>query len=255
MGVTGHCQCEAARVAAATFHDGCLVEQNSRSPEPALTADRVTLAGPWADSLCSALFFASGFAALNYQIAWQRSLFGWYGVDLDSVSAIVSIFMLGLGVGALAGGWLADRFPEKRIFIFAAIEAMIAVFGFFSLDLIDGAGAMFASQPLPVIVALTFAVFLIPTCAMGATLPVLVTELASRTGNIGVSTGQLYYINTLGAAVGALVAAYALLPLGGLDGTVAIAAAINMGIALTAAIALSARAPRQLPAAAQGAAS
>ncbi len=134
-------------------------------------ADGTTLAGPWADSLCSALFFASGFAALNYQIAWQRSLFGWYGVDLDSVSAIVSIFMLGLGVGALAGGWLADRFPARRIFMFAAIEAMIAVFGFFSLDVIDGAGAMFASQPLPVIVALTFAVFLIPTCAMGATLP------------------------------------------------------------------------------------
>ena len=63
-------------------------------------------------------------------------------------------------------------------------------------------------------------------------LPVLVTELANRTGNIGVSTGQLYYINTLGAAVGALVAAYALLPLGGLDGAVAIAAAINMGIVL-----------------------
>lgn len=259
MGVTGHCRCEAARVAAATFHDGCLVEQNSYRLEPALGADPAangsTLAGPWADNLCSALFFASGFAALNYQIAWQRALFGWYGVDLDSVSAIVSIFMLGLGVGALAGGWLADRFPGKRILVFAAIEAMIAVFGFYSLDVIDGAGAIFASQPLPVIIVLTFAVFLIPTCAMGATLPVLVTELANRTGNVGVSTGQLYYINTLGAAVGALAAAYALLPMGGLDGAVTTAAAINMIIALTAAIALGTRAPRHLPAAAQGAAS
>lgn len=238
---------------------GSLVEQNSRNSEAVLEssrpADGTTLAGAWADSLCSGLFFASGFAALNYQIAWQRSLFGWYGVDLDSVSAIVSIFMLGLGVGALAGGWLADRFAGQRILVFSAIEAMIALFGFFSLDLIDGAGAMFASLPLPMIVALTFAVFLIPTCAMGATLPVLVTELANRTGNVGVSTGQLYYINTLGAATGALAAAYVLLPWGGLDGAVAIAAAINFGIALTAAVALNARVQRRLPAAAQGATS
>ena len=34
--------------------------------------------------LSAALFFASGFAALLYQVAWQRALFGWFGVDLDS---------------------------------------------------------------------------------------------------------------------------------------------------------------------------
>src|SRR5262249_3160615 len=60
--------------------------------------------------LTGILFFASGFAALLYQIAWQHALFGWYGVDLDSVSTIVSVFMLGLGFGAMIGGWLADHF-------------------------------------------------------------------------------------------------------------------------------------------------
>jgi MFS family permease len=69
--------------------------------------------------LTGVLFFASGAAALFYQIAWQRTLFGWYGVDLDSVSVIVSIFMLGLGVGAIVGGWLADHFQFKRILVFS----------------------------------------------------------------------------------------------------------------------------------------
>lgn len=189
--------------------------------------------------LTSGLFFASGFAALSYQIAWQRALFGWYGVDLDSVSAIVSIFMLGLGVGALIGGWMADRWPDHRLLVFSLIEGMIAVFGFFSLDIIDGAGALFFDQSLTVIVALTFVVFLVPTCAMGATLPVLVTELTSRTGNVGASTGQLYYINTLGAAIGAIAVAYVLLPWGGLDGAVRVAACLNLAISLTAALALN----------------
>ena len=188
-------------------------------------------------SLTAGLFFASGFAALNYQIAWQRSLFGWYGVDLDSVSAIVSIFMLGLGAGALIGGWLADRFPRHRILTFSIVELLIALFGFVSLDVIDGMGTLLATQSLPVIVAATFAIFAIPTCAMGATLPVLVTELTARIGNVGESTGQLYFINTLGAATGCLAAAFVILPFAGLDGVVLIAACVNLAISGTAAIA------------------
>ena len=84
--------------------------------------DAPSIPGRFTFALTRALFFASGFAALLYQIAWQRVLFGWYGVDLDSVSVIVSIFMLGLGAGAVVGGWLADRFASRRILLFASIE-------------------------------------------------------------------------------------------------------------------------------------
>jgi spermidine synthase len=202
---------------------------------------QLNLDGSRAVVFLGALFFASGFSALNYQIAWQRALFGWYGVDLDSVSAIVSIFMFGLGVGALIGGWLADRYPARRILIFSAVEMMIAVFGFVSLDVIDGAGLLFAEQPLPVIVGMTFLIFMIPTCAMGATLPVLVTELTARSGNVGQSTGQLYFINTLGAGIGALSAAMFIMPRAGLDGLVMVAATLNLAVSLAAALALKSK--------------
>ncbi len=192
------------------------------------------IAGQLPMLLSGALFFASGVAALLYQIAWQRTLFGWYGVDLDSVSAIVSIFMLGLGGGALVGGWLADRFSAHRILVFALVELTIGLFGLISLDVIDGLGAKFSGEALGVIVALTFVVFLIPTCAMGATLPVLVTELATRTGNVGASTGRLYFINTLGAAAGAYAASHILLRIAGLDMLTYVAAGINLTIALAA---------------------
>ncbi len=181
-------------------------------------------------ALTSFLFFGSGVAALLYQIAWQRMLFGWYGVDLDSVSAIVSIFMLGLGLGAVTGGWLADRFQRHRIFIFSLIELTIAIFGSFSLDVIDSIGSRYVGSSLPDIIVLTFVVFIIPTCAMGATLPVLVTELVARTKNVGFSTGNLYFVNTLGAAVGAFAAAFLVLPRAGLDGLVTIAAALNFSV-------------------------
>ena len=184
--------------------------------------------------LSAALFFASGFAALLYQIAWQRALFGWYGVDLDSISTIISVFMLGLGIGAMIGGWLADRFQYRRILIFSLIELTIGAFGFFSLGIIDGIGDRVAAESLPRLIAITFIFFAAPTCAMGATLPVLVTELVDLTHNVGFSTGALYFINTLGAATGALAGGLALLSLYGLGGLVTIAAILNFSIAAVA---------------------
>ena len=55
------------------------------------------------------LFFMSGVPALLYQIVWQRALFTLYGVNIESVTMIVTVFMLGLGLGSLAGGWLSAR--------------------------------------------------------------------------------------------------------------------------------------------------
>jgi MFS family permease len=189
--------------------------------------------------LAGSLFFLSGFAALLYQVAWQRELFGWFGVDLDSVSTIVSVFMLGLGVGAMTGGWLADRFARRRILIFSLIELTMGVFGFFSLGIVDGVGALFGADSLPRLVVLTFLVFIVPTGAMGATLPVLVTELVDITDNVGFSTGTLYFVNTLGAAAGALAGGLVLLPLYGLDGVVTIAAVLNLSISAVAYRAIS----------------
>jgi spermidine synthase len=81
------------------------------------------------------LFFLSGVPALLYQIVWQRALFTIYGVNIESVTIIVTVFMLGLGLGSLAGGWLSKRLSVPLLRLFAAIEAGIAVFGCVSMQL------------------------------------------------------------------------------------------------------------------------
>ena len=62
----------------------------------------------WRRVLC-VLFFFSGFPALIYQLTWQRALFRTFGVNIESVTIVVTAFMLGLGLGSLAGGWLSKR--------------------------------------------------------------------------------------------------------------------------------------------------
>lgn len=59
------------------------------------------------------LFLVSGFAALIYQIVWERALFSAFGVNIESITIVVSLFMLGLGLGSMAGGIVARRFPGR----------------------------------------------------------------------------------------------------------------------------------------------
>lgn len=187
-------------------------------------------------------FFLSGAAALVYQSAWQRMLVAVVGADLESVTLIVSAFMAGLGVGAWWGGWLADRFPGRCLWMFCGIELAIGLFGVVSPAVFAFIGQHLAALDRASTAALCFGLLLLPTAGMGATLPILVTHSVRFTSApIGASTGQLYFLNTLGAAVGAFSMAFVLLHWGDLKAAVRLAALLNLGAALGVAVLLRSR--------------
>ena len=156
------------------------------------------------ERLLFGVFFVSGVSALIYQVAWQRLLFGAFGVDIESITIIVSTFMLGLGCGALAGGQLSDRMGHRTIPMFALCELCIGLFGVASPSLIPAVGEHFLQSSMPVIALVNFLLILLPASFMGATLPMLVAHLFQRNANVGVSIGSLYLSNTMGAALGAM---------------------------------------------------
>lgn len=182
----------------------------------------------------SAVFFLSGGAALVYQIVWQRALFVVYGLDSVSVTVVVTAFMLGLGLGSLAGGALSRRYPMKVVTLFAISELGIGLFGFVSLDLFGAVAGLTQGIGHLGTGIVAFLLVVVPTTLMGATLPLLVTYATSRSGNVGRSVGTLYFVNTLGAAAGAYLAATVLLGALGLNDTVQAAAALNAGLGVVA---------------------
>jgi len=177
------------------------------------------------------LFAASGIAGLIYQIAWQRVLFAAFGSDIESVSLIVATFMLGLGLGALAGGWLADRLPGKEFLIFALCETGIGLYGLFSVNLLRFVGEAFVQSPRAAMALVNFLLVLPPTAFMGGTLPILIAGVARRLGHVGRATGHLYSVNTFGAAMGALLTAWILFDLVDLTTAVRMAAILNLVVA------------------------
>src|SRR5215467_8356581 len=100
----------------------------------------------WTRILC-VLFFFSGFPALIYQLTWQRALFRIFGVNIESVTIIVAAFMLGLGIGSLAGGWLSQRSRIALLPLLAGIELATGAFGAVSLFVFDYVGALTAAWP------------------------------------------------------------------------------------------------------------
>lgn len=183
-------------------------------------------------------FFLSGLAALIYQVCWQRMLFIAFGVDIDSVTIIVSTFMFGLGIGALAGGWLADLKPRLIPLMFCVAELLIAVIGFFSPDILGHTGKLTSGMSIPSAAATSFLLLLPPTLLMGSTLPMLIVHVSRRTGSVGVATGTLYSINTFGAALGAFLTGFVLLYWLDLRQATLLAAAANALAAITIITAL-----------------
>ncbi len=179
----------------------------------------------------AAIFFVSGFSALIYQVSWQRLLFTGFGVDLTSVTLIISVFMMGLGVGAFFGGRIADRFSHNIILIFCMVELFIGIFGLASYHLILGLQTVLVHTSLPILAITTFFLLLLPTFLMGLTLPLLTGFFNQFIDNIGQSIGTLYFYNTLGAAIGALATGFILFNYLTLSQTIQVAAVGNIMIA------------------------
>lgn len=184
-------------------------------------------------STLAAIFFISGFSALIYQVCWQRLLFTGFGVDLTSVTIIISIFMVGLGMGAFYGGRMADKLKENTIFIFCLIEFLIGMFGFFSSKLILLLQDHFVYSSILKISFLNFILLLFPTFLMGSTLPLLTSFFNRFLNNVGESIGVLYFYNTLGAGFGALGTGFIFFNYIGLSETIYIAATLNVIVAIS----------------------
>ena len=178
----------------------------------------------------AAIFFISGLSALIYQVCWQRLLFTGFGVDLTSITVIVSVFMAGLGIGAFFGGRIADKFSKNIIILFCLIEFGIGCFGLLSHHLILNLQDMLIHANLVMTAWGSFILLLFPTFLMGTTLPLLTSFFNQHIQNIGDSIGQLYFYNTLGAAFGALATGFILFNHFTLSHTINIAAMLNLAI-------------------------
>jgi len=181
-------------------------------------------------SFLSLIFFFSGFASLIYQVVWQRILTLHYGVGAISITIIVTIYMLGLGIGALFGGIVVER-TKSRISLYFLVELLIGLFGLISLPILSFLGRYTAGTNYFHSSFYVFSFLFIPTLLMGTTLPILTKLFNNLIHDFMATVSLLYFINTIGAALGSLFASYFLISFFGLDSALYFAVTINFILA------------------------
>jgi len=188
-------------------------------------------------ALLSLAFFLSGAAALLFEALWLRRAGLMLGSSVWASSIVLAAFMTGLAAGnGLAVRWAARiRRPLRA---YALLELGVGA---------AGAAAVLAAPALAPLLAplfrglggaaglidllrlaVAFVLVLLPTTAMGITLPVL-TRAVSRDGrDFGPALGGLYGWNTLGGVLGAVAGELWLITPLGLRGTAFCAAGLNL---------------------------
>jgi predicted membrane-bound spermidine synthase len=200
----------------------------------------------------TAVFFLSGFAALVYQVVFAKALALTFGSMGGASATVLTAYMAGIALGSWIGGKLANE-GRDPIRTYVVCEFGIAVWCALTPVLFTWVRALYISiaaggdpsnpQLVALQLALGLAVLMPPTILMGITLPVLTAHFEGKTESLGASVGRLYGANTLGAAAGALLTGYLLLPSIGTIGSTGLAVAMNLMAAL-AAMKLSKLTPR-----------
>ena len=177
--------------------------------------------------LCGVLFL-SGTGALIFETLWLRLSGLAFGNSIWAAALILSSFMAGLALGnALAASSRIRRWRPLHFYV--VLELFVAFFGctiVFGLpvvgDLMRPVWQMLWNyQPtlLGLRFVVSFLILLVPTTAMGLTLPVIIEDPLLRETEFGRAIGFLYGSNTLGAMLGAILGEAYLIGAFGLYGT------------------------------------
>ena len=190
--------------------------------------------------LLSLVFFFSGAIALVYEVIWQRQFALLFGSGAPATAIVLGAYFAGLGLGSFVFGKWGRRWG-KALTIYAGLE-VVAGLGAFMVapilamyavwypaimsDFAHGGAGLLAVKGV-----LAFGAVLIPTAAMGGTLPMLAELVDAGSEDLGLNVGRLYAVNTAGAALGAAAFPFILLRFLGAHGSVLVCAAGNVAIA------------------------
>lgn len=149
---------------------------------------------------------------MGIELLGGRILAPYFGSSVHIWGSIITVFMLSLSLGYLLGGKLSTRSPSLAIygliFVTAAIMVLpIVLFGQWMMETVfltvddSRYGSLLASMVL----------FFIPTVILGMLSPYSVRLLVKSSAESGQVAGKLYFVSTLGSALGTIVTSFYLI--------------------------------------------
>lgn len=189
------------------------------------------------------IIFFSGIAALIYELIWIRMLNLTFGVSSFAIATVISVFLLGIGLGSLYFGKKVET-TKNILKTYAYLELSIAIFSSLSflvlkysniyefiLSTLDGYGNFYFLSLIRL--AISIIILIIPTFLIGGTIPLVVKYLITNNKNLGSKLSTIYYVNTLGGFTGIILSGFILIRQFGVWKSFSIAVLINLLISIT----------------------
>ncbi len=155
------------------------------------------------------LAFCTGFSIMCFELLGGRMLAPFFGSSVYVWGSIITVFMLALSMGYLIGGKLSLYKPSIMRFacIFIAAAFSLTPTIFFSESIFKFVFELIEDPRYGSLLASTF-VFLVPSIIMGMIAPYSVRILTVSAHSSGQTAGFLYFVSTLGSAIGTIMTSF-----------------------------------------------
>lgn len=182
--------------------------------------------------------FIINFLSLVFQVVWTRKIMVVFGTTALSVSTVLTVFLLGIALGGYFGGKWIRSVERKLTFTGLALLALGAyclvslhLFGLVRYPFILFAGSI--DSPLLLNLVKFFfcsLILLFPTVIIGAMFPVVTHLYSVEFKRLGKDVASIYALDTLGAAIGAALTGFFLVPVVGLMATTMVSGLLFMAM-------------------------
>ncbi|WP_411825230.1 fused MFS/spermidine synthase [Luteolibacter sp. AS25] len=209
---------------------------------------------PWF-RLLSTVLFISGVCSLLYQVIWIREFRVIFGGTTGAMSAVLAVFMGGLGLGGAVLGRRVEvtrnplkfyAFTEIGISLSAAITPILLVWVRSTYFTTGGESSLGYPVATLLRIGMTIVVIGLPCFLMGGTLPAAVKYIQDDADRERRRAGWFYGINIFGAVTGVILSTFWMMESFGSKGSLWFAAGLNMGIACWALVLARSRSVSEL---------
>lgn len=205
--------------------------------------DTVAMPGQRVRQACLLAAAAGGMAMLGYEVLWTRLLSLFMRSFSYSFCLMLSLFLLGLCLGAITLAALSSRIRSPVSWL-AVLQILMGLWVAASVIWMPERLGRISSSSFTEFLAEAAAraawIVLPPTILSGMALPLAVRGVALGLGRLGADVGRVYAFNTAGAIVGALGVGLLLLPALGAARSLTVLATLN-ALAGAAVLALAGR--------------
>lgn len=214
-----------------------LLGQDKRTegePKVSETPTTTSAGSTWTGTIA---LVASGFCGLTFQVLWTRMLVFFNGNDVFAFSTTLSVYLIGLVIGSAVCGRFGGAWKRVDTIMggLLALLGLTAYLSLFTVDLVKNLQHSFQEHGMHdsmAVVFLSCGIVMLPsTICLGLLFPLAAQKLREADPLTGKAVGRAYLVNTFGSVLGALLAGYLLLPVLGLQKSLAWASGITIVLA------------------------